>query len=442
MTARRDFTRLMDSWLREEGVPMKPDYLDEILSRTSTTRQRPSWRNPGGLLPIDVTMIRRLYPVSPAVRYVALAALLAVLIVAALVVVGSQRRLPPPFGPAANGRVAFDADGAIVVVNADGTDRRVLDLGSRSTSGPIFSPDGARFAFYAFDPDREVAAPPGSAPSFRDGELWVADSDGSDAHSVSGNLPLTVYPADTATWSPDSTRLAFDAGHQGVDRLIVVEADGSGAEVVGESSGLAHEFPAWSPDGSWIAFVGYPLTSGSPNLQVIHPDGTGQHIVATATAGDTVIQDLRWAPDLSGRLAYAIGNDTASRIVVVDVESGIETTVLSRPDVFFTAFNWSPDARRIASSWSLLGSVVVDADGANFRELPSARCAGEVTWSPDGSQILCLDSVYLGRGEYDLLIVDADGSVPPVRLHMGGAATGQSAARFSWQRLAPSARPD
>ena len=47
LTTRDGFTRLLDTWLAEEGAPTAPDYLDDVLVRTTGTRQRPAWISPG-----------------------------------------------------------------------------------------------------------------------------------------------------------------------------------------------------------------------------------------------------------------------------------------------------------------------------------------------------------------------------------------------------------
>ena len=43
MTANYDFTGMISGWLDEQAGRGAPDYLDEILARTTRTRQRPAW---------------------------------------------------------------------------------------------------------------------------------------------------------------------------------------------------------------------------------------------------------------------------------------------------------------------------------------------------------------------------------------------------------------
>ena len=179
MTARDGFTRLVDTWLAEEGTPTTPDYLDLVLDRTSTTRQRPVWLSPGRWLPVNTTTLNpRAWSIPPVARFGLLAALLIALAIAAVALyAGSQRhRVPSPFGPAANGQLYFDVDGTVVATNPDGSGRRIVDVGVPA-SGPYLSPDGTRLAFVALDPEN----------GFRE-RVLVADSDGSSSHVISGDL--------------------------------------------------------------------------------------------------------------------------------------------------------------------------------------------------------------------------------------------------------------
>jgi Tol biopolymer transport system component len=117
-----------------------------------------------------------------------------------------------------------------------------------STQGeeePRISPDGKRIAF-------------GSGRS-GSSEVWVADSDGSNA------IKLTSFggPAcGTPRWSPDSQRIVFDSRASGQSELYIVRADGGPPQRFPTGTPDAAE-PFWSADGEWIYFK---AITGQPGL--------------------------------------------------------------------------------------------------------------------------------------------------------------------------------
>jgi hypothetical protein len=112
----------------------------------------------------------------------------------------------------------------IVVVNADASGRRVLvDQDAPEGPGaPAWSPDGTRIA-YVRTPRR-----PGSTGRFSF-EVWVIGADGADATRLfHGDCCISDWSG--PVWSPDGTRLAFfDDVDVRYGRLLVVNADGSGS---------------------------------------------------------------------------------------------------------------------------------------------------------------------------------------------------------------------
>ena len=422
MTTRDGFTRLLDTWLAEEGVPSTPDYLDDVLVRTSDTRQRPAWLSPGRWLPVDTTTLNpRAYSIPPVVRYGVLAALLVALLLAALALyAGTQhQRVPPPFGPASNGRIYFDVDGSIVTANLDGSERRTIDLGVPA-SGPLVSPDGTKVAFFSDDPS-----------TVGGGSLWVADADGSHPRDVTGDQRLVVDPTSNPSWSPDGTQIVLGASRAGNDELFIVNTDGSGAQALGEPNVYGRANPEWSPSGQWIAFIAHPA-SGELEIAVIKPDGTGEHVLPTsAQAGNGFRGSQLWAPDLSNRLAYAIGSSDLSEgkaIAVMDVDTGVETIVTRGNGSEVHRPEWSPDGTRIAFRVGSSGVAVIGADGSDRTVLKDSFYNGDpITWSPDGTHLIGV------RSDKELAVLDAAGVEATQFIEVDGARAGI----FSWQRLAP-----
>jgi hypothetical protein len=95
-----------------------------------------------------MTAARRSLPSVPW-RTVGLLALLALLLIAAVAfaVGSSQTRLPEPYGVAANGLVAVESGGDILLVDPVTGEQTVAIGGPTVDMAPIFSKDGTRLAF-------------------------------------------------------------------------------------------------------------------------------------------------------------------------------------------------------------------------------------------------------------------------------------------------------
>jgi len=132
----------------------------------------------------------------------------------------------------------------------------------------ILSPDGTQIAYF------EGMGDWGNI-------LWVMNADGSGPRVL---IDQEFGHVDDLAWSPDGSRLAFDARYGG--GVWIVGVDGSGLTEVPKGSA-----PRWSPTGSRLAF------QSAGGIWVINADGSGRREVAA------VGRDPVWSPDGS-RIAY------------------------------------------------------------------------------------------------------------------------------------------
>jgi len=148
-----------------------------------------------------------------------------------------------------------------------------------------------------------------------------------------------------ASLSPTGVRAAFEARG---DIYTVSAADGSYRNLT-HSSGVHERSPAWSPDGTQLAW----LSDASGEDQLMIGDQTG----ATAPRAIRLpslahFSDPIWSPD-AGHLLF---RDSHAKLWVADVSSGrftaIDTDTYDEPSRGFEA-TWSPDSRWIAYSKSL-----------------------------------------------------------------------------------------
>lgn len=208
-------------------------------------------------------------------------------------------------------------------------------------------------------------------------ELWLARPDGSSPRRLATGESLALGPA----WSPDGSTIAFwrdtPATRERPETLTVHTipvAGGVARRVVGGPSGSYASDPDWSPDGKRLVFVRWP-DSFHQDLFVV--DADGRNLRRVTDTGNAFAP--AWSPD--GQ-TIAFINDGRIKAVA---PSGGEIRALTDPQGC-TGVAWSPDGIRLAAACSA-GLVVLDADGTDWRVLDPTGSSSAPSWSPDGAWI-------------------------------------------------------
>ena len=293
-------------------------------------------------------------------------------------------------------RAASDGSSLNIITDADRS--ADIDNSSEMVLGMYAetSPDGSRIVYatceYATEDTFRDDFSRHYFPDYRDDflsydyEIAAINMDGSNPGRLTQNLAIDHYPA----WSPDGSAIAFISGgdrgdpndrHHNVGGLKLTNSDGTH---VRDLHGAAFYSPRWSPDGERIAFVGY----SSRNI--------GATALHTATRDGGRIRDLidaagapSWSPD-GRRLAFVSAMEDGLLELRTIAEDGGDVRKVYEFDkqawnYRVMGVSWSPsDSGFIAATYSPYPeALVIGHDGSVIQRFVESYAE----WSVDGERI-------------------------------------------------------
>jgi Tol biopolymer transport system component len=206
-------------------------------------------------------------------------------------------------------------------------------------------------------------------------------------------------------WSPDGSKLAFVSNRAGLQGDIWVMNAGGGAPTNLTNNAAVEDSPAWSPDGSMIAFR--RVVGAQSEIFVMDAGGGGQTNITTAQ-DDAVV----WSPDGS-KIAFRTNRDGNLEIYTMNADGSSPTNLTSNPAPDSSPA-WSPDGSWIAFDRFQVGNeevfVVGATGGPQANRSNSARNDTGPVWSPDSNRVAFSSTAFQGHySSLELRVVDAAG---------------------------------
>jgi dipeptidyl aminopeptidase/acylaminoacyl peptidase len=227
--------------------------------------------------------------------------------------------------------------------------------------------------------------------------LFTMNPDGTDQTQLTDSPGGDIEPA----WSPDGTTVAFVRGGSQND-IYTVRADGSGLTDLTNTPSDDELRPTWSPDGTRIAFQGCCSDTGD-EIYVMNADGSGRTDIVHSPF--TIDDTPAWSPD-GAKIAYTRYAGGFSTQIWTMNPDGTDQAELGDLGAGVSGWPaWSPDGSRLAVMEDY-GLAIIPSTGSGGRQISTSTEVFQPTWSSDGTRILFADEVVGG----DVYEVYEDGS--------------------------------
>jgi TolB protein len=237
-------------------------------------------------------------------------------------------------------------------------------------------------------------------------ELYIVDYDGFNPRRVTVNGSINILPA----WSPDGTSLAY-VSYRRVTPLVFMAhifEGRSDPNVTGERGGSQAFAPAFSPDGQRLAFASN--RAGNMDIWVAGVDGSGAQRVTTTRAKDIA---PCWSP--TGQEIAFTSDRTGTPQLYVMSSDGLNVRRLTMVGSYNDACAWNParEFSEIAYTARLEARVfdiaVIDLATQQVRQITRGRATGSCeypSWAPNGRHLVfsCQQ-----RGTWAITIADREG---------------------------------
>lgn len=306
-------------------------------------------------------------------------------------------------------RIAFysnrDGNPEIYIMDVDSAQVTRLTNDPAFDDSPALSPDGARIAFLTARHD--------SAPRFPDlkYELYLVDSDGGNLRRLTTTASAEGHPA----WSPDGSKISFDADYDGDGYAEIYALDVASLEVTRLTSNAANDqFADWSPDGTQMAFASD--RNGSWDIFVMQSNGDHQRVLTDSPDWELF---PAWSPDGTQIAFNKLTPRSRNTDIFVMRADGSDVRQLTNAPGFDENPAWSPDGDAIAFQSQRDGNfeiTVMAPDGSAQRPLdPTPDDELWPSWgpplSPDAHLRLEMSSQDLGlRETFQAALRDPDGN--------------------------------
>jgi len=313
---------------------------------------------------------------------ISVAGLLAIVLSLSLPGWAQKAKPPQPPVPPADPAIAFCAERSwassdLMVMNADGTNQKVLLAGTKkpntiSNHDPSWSPDGTRLAFYS-----DVQGP----------GIYIIEKNGSGLCKVIAMNEGGSYGAGNPQWSPDGAYILYsDSEGPGtaVNLYLTTAICGSATRINLTNSPNGGEFwPTWSPDGTRLA----ACVGGDPLDVVVFDLGIGDggalsainpiNLTATGPLANAFCVEVDWAKS-SGRIAVRADSDIW---VVYPDAPGVADNLTRTPLIEDRDPSWAPlDAQIVFVCGDSLYKM--NPDGTGVTRIASPPSSGKPLRGP------------------------------------------------------------